>query len=197
MSVPSSPNVIEASCRPVVFLDRDGTLIEERDYLGDPALVSLVPGCISGLKLLKERGFALMLVTNQSGVARGVITTEQVHAVNGRLEDLLAEHGVRLDNISICFHLPDDNCECRKPGAGLVAEIAKIFEIDYEGSWVIGDKCSDVGLGDNIGAKTILIRPDNVEPGDANCVATEIVGDFGSAASYIDSVTRNDATLSH
>lgn len=185
----SSSNTRIPKSRPVVFLDRDGTLIEERNYLGDAAKVSLVPGCISALRSLQAHGFGLIMVTNQSGVGRGLITVEQVDEVNSRLEELLAEHDVLLDKIFVCIHHPDDNCQCRKPRDGMVVEASQIFDIDIAGSWVIGDKCSDVGLGDNIGARTVLIRPDEIEVDAEDCAATKVVSDFGSAASYVISRT--------
>jgi len=144
--------------RPTAFLDRDGTVIVERHYLGDPAGVTLLPGAAEGLRRLSAVGVQLVLVTNQSGVARGYFTEEDMHAVHMRLSHLLAEEGVTLDAIFTCPHHPDANCACRKPRVGMLEQARRELSVDWERSAVIGDKPCDIEMGRAAGLTTILVR---------------------------------------
>jgi D-glycero-D-manno-heptose 1,7-bisphosphate phosphatase len=144
--------------RPVVVLDRDGTIIEEREYLSDSAGVRLIPGAAAALRELKKMGFGLVVITNQSGVARGFFTEAMLQQIHARLEQLLAETGVRLDGIYICPHGPEDDCDCRKPKLGLMRQAATDLGFAPEHSIVIGDKPSDIEMGRNAGAVTFLVR---------------------------------------
>jgi len=136
-----------------VFLDRDGTVIYDRNYLSDPALVELLPGVVEGLKLFKENGFLLIIVSNQSGIARGYFTENELTAVNAKLEDLLKKEGAALDANYYCIHSPDDMCDCRKPAIGMALRAKKEFDIDLSASFMIGDKLSDIQFGNNFGAR--------------------------------------------
>ncbi|HEX7229638.1 MAG TPA: HAD-IIIA family hydrolase [Candidatus Binatia bacterium] len=144
--------------RPVVVLDRDGTIIEEREYLSDSAGVRLIPGAGDALRELKKMGFDLVMITNQSGVARGFFTEAMLQQIHARLEQLLAETGVRLDGIYICPHRPEDGCGCRKPKLGLMQQAATDLGFTAAHSIVIGDKPSDIEMGRNAGAVTFLVR---------------------------------------
>ena len=143
------------SDRRAVFLDRDGTLIDDVGYLADPAAVEFIDGAIDGLGVLRRLGFALVLVSNQSGIARGLITREQADAVHERFASALAAEGVELDDVRYCPHGPDDGCSCRKPLPGLILDAAAALGIDLERSFVVGDKDDDVDAGRRAGCRTI------------------------------------------
>ncbi|TRL26522.1 HAD family hydrolase [Methylosinus sporium] len=140
-----------------VFLDRDGTLIRERHYLCDPALVELEDRVTEALAFFQSHGLLLFGVTNQSGVAKGLFPIEAVHEVNRRVEFLLAEGRASISGWLVCPHDPTDRCDCRKPAPRLVREAARTFDIDCSHSFVIGDKRSDVELACAIGAVGILV----------------------------------------
>ena len=141
-----------------VILDRDGTLIAEKDYLSDPADVELIENAAAGLRLFGELGFGRLIVTNQSGVGRGYFSPEAVEAVHDRLLSLLAEAGAGVDGIYVCPHAPGDECACRKPKTALVLQAAAEWGFDPARCVFIGDKASDVELGRRCGGVTILVR---------------------------------------
>ena len=109
----------QGAAKAVVFLDRDGTINEDADYLSDPSGVVLIEGAARAIKLLNDRGIKVIVVTNQSGVGRGYFKDSDVEAVNARLKELLAREGALVDAIYHCPHRPDEGCECRKPGTAL------------------------------------------------------------------------------
>lgn len=146
-----------ADHRAAVFLDRDGTIIVERDYLRDPAAVELEPAAVEGLRRLSAAGLRLVVLTNQSGIARGYFDAAAADAVNRRVADLLVDQGVAIAGWYICPHGPLDDCDCRKPRPQLARRAAADLDIALAGSWVIGDKRSDVELADAIGASGILV----------------------------------------
>jgi D-glycero-D-manno-heptose 1,7-bisphosphate phosphatase len=130
-----------------VLLDRDGTLIEERHYLSDPGQVVLLPGAAQGLRSLAEAGFGIVLVTNQSGIARGYFDWGTLNAIHEVLRGLLTREDVVLDGIYVCPHQPKDDCACRKPRPGLALAAAKELGFDPRECVVVGDKACDVELG--------------------------------------------------
>jgi D-glycero-D-manno-heptose 1,7-bisphosphate phosphatase len=140
---------------PAVFLDRDGTLMEEVDYCRDPALVRLIPGVREGLAALKAAGFRCVIVTNQSGIGRGRITEPEYHAVHARLMELIGP-GL-IDATYYCPDVPNIPSECRKPAPGMILQAAKDHPLDLTRSWMIGDKESDIRCGRNAGTKTVLV----------------------------------------
>lgn len=142
------------------FVDRDGTLCQEREYLSDPDGVVLLPGAARGVAMLNRAGVAVVLVTNQSGVARGLFGEDAVHAVNERLRDLLARQGAVLDGMYYCPHHPDAGqapyrraCDCRKPAPGMVRRAAAELDLDLGRSVTVGDKASDVLLAGRAGCR--------------------------------------------
>ena len=145
-----------------IFLDRDGTLNEDPGYISDPAKLILFPETGEALSLLKKYGFLLIIISNQSGVARGLMNKHDVEAVNDKLNLLLSEYKVKIDAFYYCPAHPDfstpEECECRKPSPKLVFEAAEEFEIDLSKSYLIGDAISDILCGKNAGLKTILIK---------------------------------------
>lgn len=146
--------------RPAVFLDRDGTLIQEREYLADPAGVELVPGVPGALKELRAAGYALVVVTNQSGIARGYYTEDQYRAVAERIDAELAEAGAPVDATYYCPHHPEHTapCACRKPGTGMHRRAARELGLVLERSWYVGDKVKDVLPARTLGGDGILVR---------------------------------------
>jgi D-glycero-D-manno-heptose 1,7-bisphosphate phosphatase len=149
-----------AERRPAVFLDRDGTLLEECDYLADPERVRFLPGAVDALRRLRRGGYALVLVTNQSGIARGLYADADYHAVQARLTTLLSEEGVPLDATYHCPHHPDFTgpCDCRKPGLGMYRAAERDLEVATARSWYVGDKVTDVLPAIRLGGRGVLVR---------------------------------------
>lgn len=139
-----------------LILDRDGTLIVEKEYLSDPEQVELTPGVIPCLKRFQDEGWKIIVATNQSGVARGYFTLEDVEAVNKRTEAFLVIQGITIDHWLVDISSPDVQSSTRKPAPGLLLPLA--HEIDFSNSLVVGDKASDIGLGKALGANTCLVR---------------------------------------
>lgn len=165
--------------RRAVFLDRDGTLIENVEYLRDPKEVRLLPGAGEALALLQRRGFALVLVSNQSGIGRGLIHPADLDKVHRRLEECLQAYGVRLDGVYYCPHTPWEGCGCRKPQPGLLVQAAQQMDIDLGSSFLVGNADSDVAAGKAAGCRTVLLTvcPDLHHPytgtPPADCVASD------------------------
>jgi D-glycero-D-manno-heptose 1,7-bisphosphate phosphatase len=147
-----------------VFLDRDGTIIEDAGYLRDPALVRLLPGAGAAIRRLNTSGWLALVVTNQSGIARGVVSEDDYLATERRLDELLAEAGARLDAHYWCPHLPEASCECRKPGTLLYRRAAERFDIDLARSWWVGDRARDVLPAAAFGARGVVLLGELAEP---------------------------------
>ena len=150
--------------RPAVFLDRDGTILDELGYLGDPDGVKLLPGAAAALARLNRAGLPALLVTNQSGVARGYFTEADLDAVHARMAELLAEEGAHLDGIYSCPHHPGAGeppyrreCDCRKPGPGLFLQAAREHDLDPTASAVVGDAARDLEAGERAGVPLRLL----------------------------------------
>lgn len=150
--------------KPAVFLDRDGTIIRDKHYLSDPQEVELFDFTIDALRILSDLGFLLIVVSNQSGVAKGLMTEADVDKVNDKLKELLAEKDIVLDAIYYCPCHKDAieeryriDCSCRKPQTGMLDTAFSEFDIDRSRSFVIGDKMSDVNLGFNGNMQPILV----------------------------------------
>ena len=168
--------------RPFVFLDRDGTLIEERHYLSDPAQVTLCPGAATGLRHLQQAGYRLVVISNQSGIARGYFTDAQLHAVNARMAELLRENNVTLDGIYWCPHSPHEGCNCRKPRPGMVHQTLCDLGGTLTGAVVVGDKECDIQLARNLGIPPMLVRTGYGRATEATfSIAPEFVADDLSA----------------
>ena len=151
--------------REAVFLDRDGTLIEEVNYLSAPEQVKLIPGAADAVRRLNTAGVLVVVVTNQAGVARGYFSESRVGKVHAHLSALLAEHSAHIDAYFHCPHHPTEGvgayrvaCECRKPKPGLLLTAARELNIDLAQSWMIGDKLCDAEAGAAAGCRTILVR---------------------------------------
>ena len=153
------------SGRPAVFLDRDGTIIEEVGYLDRVDRVAFFPWTIAAVRALNQAGLAVVMVSNQSGLARGFFNESVVQDVHQRIAEMLDAGDAHIDAYYYCPHHPDGKvaglgivCECRKPARGLVDRAVREFGIDPERSFVIGDRWVDVGLARTIGAKGVLVR---------------------------------------
>jgi len=142
-----------------VFLDRDGTLNYNPGYLKVAAELKLLAGAGPALARLKGAGAKLVVVTNQSGVGRGIITLKDLEAIHARLEGLLEQEGAALDAIYFCPHHPDDRCRCRKPEVGMVERAVSELQLDLRRSYLIGDHARDIQLAHRVGAKAILLSP--------------------------------------
>lgn len=147
-----------------VFLDRDGTVNVEKEYLYQIQDFEFVPGAVDAIRILNEAGFFVVVVTNQSGVARGYYTEEDIELLHRHIASELEKSGARVDAWLYCPHHPDGRgsyalpCDCRKPMPGMLKEAARRFDIDLGDSVMIGDKLADVGAGMSAGCRTILVR---------------------------------------
>lgn len=143
----------------IVFLDRDGTIIIDKHYSSNSDEIEFLPGSIEAMKLLQDNGFDLVIVTNQSGIGRGIFSLEQYASFNDRFMALLQSGGIEIREVLMCPHIPDDQCNCRKPRTKLIEDYLKKnnLRINKSKSYVIGDKQSDLELGDNLGIKSFLI----------------------------------------
>jgi histidinol-phosphate phosphatase family protein len=142
--------------RPAVFLDRDGTLIEDKGFLGDPAGVALLPTVVEALHLLAEHGYATIVISNQSGIARGLLGEDQVREVNAEIERRLGGDGVAIDGWYWCPHY-GEGCACRKPEPALLHRAVEEHALTLAGGAMIGDRGSDVELGHRVGIPGILV----------------------------------------
>jgi len=151
--------------RQAVFLDRDGTIIEDVGYLRDLSQIDVLPWAPDAIRRLNDAGFAVVVITNQSGVARGYFDEAHVQATHRALDAALAPHGARIAAYYYCPHYPlaadaryGIDCDCRKPAAGLLRRAAADLGIDLTRSWMVGDWWRDVQAGSGAGTRTILIR---------------------------------------
>lgn len=144
--------------RGLLVVDRDGTLIEERHYLGDPGGVSLLPGVVDGLRAFVAEGYELAIVTNQSGIGRGYFDADAAAAVNAEVVRQLEAGGVTVRGVYLCPHRPEEGCECRKPAPGLFRRAMRELGYGPGQCLVVGDKKCDVDLGARLGARTVLVR---------------------------------------
>lgn len=151
--------------RPAVFLDRDGTITREVDYLRDVRQLRLLPGAAGAIARLNKAGLAVVILTNQSGIARGLLTEEGLSRIHQELERRLARHGASVDAIHYCPHHPKAtvakyrrDCDCRKPAAGLLRRAAEGLDLDLARSFVIGDRARDLAPGRSAGCRIVLVR---------------------------------------
>ncbi len=151
--------------RPAVFLDRDGTINEERGYINHPSRFILIPGVVEGIRLLNKMGFLAIVVSNQSGVARGYFPIELVYEVNQLMQKRLLEKGAVIDGIYFCPHHPlgtvkkySMDCNCRKPKTGLVDKALEGFNMDMGNSFVVGDRCVDMEFARRLGVNCIMVE---------------------------------------
>lgn len=151
--------------RPAIFLDRDGVVIEDAHHLASPAQVRLIPGAADAIAALNRAGWPVVVVTNQSGVARGLFTVGAVEAVHAHLSGQLEGYGARIEAYYYCPHLPTADveayrleCDCRKPKPGMLLRAAEELGLDLDRSWMVGDRASDLQAGAAAGTRTVLVR---------------------------------------
>jgi len=170
--------------RPFVFLDRDGTLVRDHGYTHRLADYELLPGVRAGLLRMRQAGFALAVVTNQSGIGRGYYTEADLHAFQAHLFSDLERRGVRLEGSYFCPHLPDAGCPCRKPEPGLLWRARRELGADLAASWVVGDRASDVELARRAGCRgAVLVGAEAMQRAEHG--AAPAVRDLVEAAEFI------------
>lgn len=164
-----------------VFVDRDGTICFDRHYLSNPNGLELIPTVAEGIKRLNDAGIPVMVITNQSGVGRGLFDEDQLKAIHQRMEAILAEHGARVDDIYYCPHMPGSGCGCRKPAPGMLLKASDEHGIDLRHSFVIGDRMMDIEMAHKVGAKGILVpEPGNQYHVEKEMEASEEKPDYGT-----------------
>jgi len=189
--------------QPAIFLDRDGTMIEEVDFLTSESDIDIYPFTVEALTILRELGYLLIVVSNQSGVARGYLTEQRVMEINEEIFRRLEEQGARPDFFFYCPHHPEAeneiyrvDCNCRKPKTGMIDTALQMVDIDLSKSFSIGDKLSDVSLAQNVGGRGILVltgygqlEEARIEP--SGIIPDRIVPTLLDAAQWIKETQRN------
>lgn len=184
---------LSGMARRAIFLDRDGTLNVEVNYLHRIEDLALVPGAAGAVRSLSQAGFLVIVVTNQAGIARGYYDETALHALHEEIQLRLSAEGARIDAFYFCPHHPDFGgaCACRKPAPGMLRQAAQDYGIDLAGSWIIGDTSGDIGAGSAVGCRAILVRSGygaqaEAAIGSATMPQPEvIVDDLSAAVAYI------------
>lgn len=188
-----------------VFLDKDGTLVRDIPFNINPDLIELTPNALAGLTVLHTAGYLLILITNQSGVAKGYFSEPDLQPVFSRINDLLGHAGFTLDDAFYCPHHPAGSiaryavsCNCRKPGAGMLLEAARKWNLDLGESWMIGDILHDIEAGNRAGCRTVLLLAGNeTEWKEGEFRQPELVAsDLGEASRLIINAQASKSTLS-
>lgn len=174
----------------VVFLDRDGTIIKDKVFLRDPDGIEFFPGTFDAIKILKKMRYKIVVISNQSGIGRGILTEKMVKEVNERFIRMLEKNDASVDALYFCPHHPDANCDCRKPQTGMIKKAVAELALDLKGAVVIGDHLADISLGKNIGAKTVLVLTGHgvkelVELEDTGVEPDFVAGDLLEAANWV------------
>lgn len=177
------------TARRALFLDRDGTLIVDVGYPRDPAAVEIIPGAIEALRVLQEK-WALVVVSNQSGIGRGIVTELEAEAVHAQFVRLFAAAGVRFTGYYYCPHAPEDCCACRKPAPGMLRDAASELGLDIARSVMIGDKASDLEAGRAAGCAHLLRLGPDVD----GAAATAICEDWHEAATLLRSLIEVESS---
>lgn len=160
--------------RPAAFIDRDGTINvqpPEHQYLGSVEELEILPGTMEGLRALADCGFVLAIASNQRGVGRGLISMDDVDAIDAEIRRLAAEAGAEIAGSYYCPHLNDDDCDCRKPRPGLLLRAAEELDLDLSASWMVGDSATDIEAGAAAGCRTAYLG-DDPPPGATLSAAT-------------------------
>jgi D-glycero-D-manno-heptose 1,7-bisphosphate phosphatase len=155
---PSRANVDERTPRPAVFLDRDGTICDEVGYLNHVSRLRIFPFAAAAIRKLNEAGLPVIVVTNQSGIARNYFPESLVHEIHEALQAALHQEGAHIDSFYYCPHSGADACACRKPNTGMLERAAREHMLDLPRSFVVGDRHGDVELARNAGARSIFVR---------------------------------------
>ena len=179
--------LVPCQLRPLVLLDRDGTIIQEVNYLSAKEDLVLLSGAVLGLGLLRRAGLSVAVISNQSGVGRGLFSEATLIGIHEHLNAILAKEGIAIDGIYYCTHRPEQNCTCRKPKSRLALKAAVDLNGDLRRSFMVGDRPCDIELGRNIGARTILVRTGYGHSYDFNVSVTpdHVAADLEEAAVWI------------
>ncbi len=167
---------------PAVFIDRDGTIMQDADYCSDPQQVKIFPRVAEALRRLKSKGFKVIIITNQSGIGRGFFTVEQYRAVEAEVLRQLGD-GL-IDATYFCPDVPGQHSSCRKPAPGMIVEATREHQIDLARSFLIGDKEIDAECGRNVGVRTIRVRT-GLDRETAGSIADWVADDLPAAAEII------------
>jgi len=179
--------------RAAIFLDRDGTLNHDPGYIGDPAKLHLLPGAGEAVARLKKMGFLLVVVSNQSGVARGLVDPAVIPELNARLNVLLEEAGGHVDHFEFCFHHPRDHCDCRKPKPLLLTHSAELLGINLGESYMVGDKKSDVLAGRRAGCRgSFLVRTGEGAKEECTLDPGQASGVFDDLGAFVDFLSKQE-----
>lgn len=170
----------------MLILDRDGTLIVEKNYLHDPDLVELIPGAAEALAPLGRKGFRFIVLTNQSGVGRGYFTLNEVAEVHKKIDQLLQPFGVQIEKYFVAPEAPEEPSTRRKPETGMLLEAANEFGFEPSQVVVIGDKPADVELGKRVGAKTVLVLTGYGRDSQTQCQPDFVIEDLSQIRAIID-----------
>jgi D-glycero-D-manno-heptose 1,7-bisphosphate phosphatase len=186
-----------AADRRFVLLDRDGTINEEVHHLSSPDELRLVPGSADAIRRLRERGFGIVVVTNQANVGRGLLSPAELDRIHARLLEMLAAEGAEVDAVLHCPHEPGGGCDCRKPAPGMAHRAAERFSFDPSAAFVVGDHAGDVAMGRAVGATTFLVLTGHgVEErsrAELDGLADHVVPDLSAAADIITSLVDQEA----
>jgi histidinol-phosphate phosphatase family protein len=176
------------AARAAAFLDRDGTIIHDANYIRDPDDVALLPGAAAAITRLNDAGVIVIVVTNQSGIARQWLTDDDFQAVRHRLDELLAAEGARIDATYMCPHFPEITglCDCRKPGLKLYRDAIADFHLDPTTSLFSGDRLRDVTPGTALGGRAILLDVSSTPPDDRERASAEGVETAASLSEAVD-----------
>lgn len=170
-----------------IFLDRDGTInagIPKYERVDSIDKIEILPNAIKGLSLLAELDYTVFLVTNQAGIAEGLISQDKFYEINNEILRQVQSSGVKITETFVCPHGEDSQCDCRKPKPGLLKQAVEKYNIDLANSWMIGDRMTDINTGINAGTKTILVQTGSIlEASNASYVATDLL----DAAKFIKS----------
>ena len=184
-----------------VFLDRDGTIIEDIGYLDECSKIRFLPRVGEAIKLLTENGFRVIITTNQSGIARGYFTEETVREINRYIQEYLAKQGAFIDRTYYCPHHIEGtieeykkDCHCRKPNPGMIQKATGEYDIDLKGSFVIGDKISDIEAGRRAGCKTVLLIDQGHLDKETALMPDYVAADLYEAASWLVNFSRQKET---
>jgi histidinol-phosphate phosphatase family protein len=187
-----------------IFLDRDGTINQEVNFLSTPEELELIPGSAEAIQRANQLGFKVFIVTNQSGIARGLLTTDQLEKIHTTLLRMLNAKNAHVDGVYYCPHHPESGdspltttCDCRKPNTGLIERACKEFSIDRRRSFVIGDRMADVQLGNNAGMSSIIVltgygKEELELSRQANAHIDYVAGDLSDAMQYVERVMRKE-----
>lgn len=168
-----------------MFVDRDGTLVPDIPYLDDADRLRLFPKAASGIARLKKAGFKVIVITNQSGVGRGLFSEETLGRIHTKLAEMLEDEGVELDGLYYCPHKPDDGCSCRKPATGMIDMASEDMDISIGESYVVGDDVADIDLARNAGARSVLVLTGHGMGSRSIANPDAVASDFTEAVDWI------------